>query len=140
MQMTVRQRTKKALAMLLPAGVLGISAALAALSAGQTEPLQADRTGGQQTSSVAERLREIRAGISEMDVSRQGNEDLDGVLLAEWINFGGGVGWRNGGWGNGGWHNAGWGNGGWRNGGWGNGGWHNAGPGWHNWHNFWHNW
>jgi|SRR5271170_1785702 len=135
--MTVRERTKKALAVLLPAGVLGISVALAALAAGQTEPLPAEKTGSEQVASVAERLREIRAGVSQIDVPGQKSTDLDGALLAEWINIGRGFGWRNGGWRNGGWGNGGWhnwGNGGWRNGGWGNGG------GWHNWHNFWHNW
>ena len=141
--MTVRDRTKKVLAMLLPAGVLGISAALAAV---QSEPWPAIRDGGQQTSSVAERLHEIRNGVSAMDsAAPDANAELNGALLANWLNFGGGLGWRNGGWGNGGgWHNGGWGNGGWHNAGWGNGGWHNAGwgngGGWHNWHNFWHNW
>ena len=137
--MTVRCGTRKALAMLLPAGVLGISTALAAFALGQTEPSRPDGNGSQQASSVAERLREIRAGVSEINVPEQNTSDLNGALLAEWLNFGGGVGWRNGGWGNGGWHN--WGNGGWHNAGWGNGGWHNWGNGgWHNWHNFWHNW
>jgi rSAM-associated Gly-rich repeat protein len=141
-QMTVREKTKKALAALLPAGVLGISVALAALAVGQAESLTTERTGSEQTASVAERLSEIRAGVSQIDVPGQKDTDLDGALLAEWINVGGGFGWRNGGW-----RNGGWGNGGWRNGGWGNGGWHNwgnggwgNGGGWHNWHNFWHNW
>lgn len=132
--MTVRRGMKKALAMLLPAGVLGISSVLATLP---TEHLPAERSSGQ-TSSIAERLREVRAGISEINVTGKRTSEADEVLLAEWVNFGGGIGWRNGGWGNGGWRNGGWGNGGWHN--WGNGGWRNGGPGWHNWHNFWHNW
>ena len=139
--MAVRRTTKRALAMLLPAGVLGISSALAFTHA---EP--PDRTNASESASVvADRLREIRAGVSEMNAIAQKNPNPDfGVLLAEWIN--GGFGWCNGGWGwhNGGWHNwHNWGNGGWGNGGWGNG-WHNApnwgNGGWHNWHNFWHNW
>jgi len=143
--MTVRRKTKKALAMLLPAGVLGISSALAST---HSELLSQDRTNpSERMSVVADRLREIRTGVSEMNALAQKNPNLDsGVLVAEWIN--GGFGWRNGGWGNGGWHNGGWGNGGWHNApGWGNGGWgngwHNGGwgnGGWHNWHNFWHNW
>jgi rSAM-associated Gly-rich repeat protein len=154
--MTVRRKTKKALAMLLPAGVLGISSALAST---HIESVPQDRTNPSgKISLVADRLREIRTGVSamnaEMNALIQKNADGDpAVLEAVWLN--GGFGWRNGGWGNGGWHNApGWGNGGWGNGGWhnapnwGNGGWgngwHNApnwgNGGWHNWHNFWHNW
>jgi len=131
--MTVRDKTKKALAALLPAGVLGISVALAALAVGQAESLTTERTGREQVGSVAERLSEIRAGISEIDVTQQTNPPSEEILLASWWNHGG-WGWRNGGWG---WHNGGWGNGGWHN--WRNGGWGNGG-GWHNWHNFWHNW
>ena len=109
--------------MLLPAGVLGISSALAST---RHEPLSQDRTEtSQHLSVVADRLREIRTGVSEITAAPQKDQKSDAeVLVAEWIN--GGFGWRNGGWGNGGWHN--WGNGGWHN--WGNGGWHN----------FWHNW
>lgn len=137
--MKVRRKTKKALAMLLPAGVLGISSALASTP---SEPVSPERTDSSQSISVvADRLREIRAGVSELNAAGQKSQNPDDVLVAEWIN--GGFGWRNGGWGNGGWHNGGWGNGGWHNGGWGNG-WHNApnwgNGGWHNWHNFWHNW
>src|ERR1700727_2084760 len=107
--MTVRRMTLKALAMLLPAGVLGISSALAATPAKSSA---ADLALHEHTSSVAARLGEIRAAIS---------------AIAEWPNFH--IGWGNGG----GWRNGGWGNGGWRN-----GGWRNGGP-WHNWHNFWRN-
>src|SRR5208282_1631024 len=111
--MTVREKTKKALVALLPAGVLGISVALAALAVGQAESLTTERTGNErtgneQTASVAERLSEIRAGVSQIDVPGQKDTDLDGALLAEWINIGRGFGWRNGGWGNGGWRNGGW--------------------------------
>ena len=127
--MTVYLRLKKALATLLPAGVLGISSALAAALTG-VPPV--DRTPRQNETTISERLREIRRGVSAVDADGQNNPNADTEgLLAQWANFGfGGGGWRNGGWHN--WHN--WGNGGWRN--WGNGGWHN----WHNWHNFWHNW
>jgi rSAM-associated Gly-rich repeat protein len=133
--MTVRSRTKQVLAMLLPAGVLGISAVLATMqAAASTTHLKAD----ERISSVAERLSEIRAGVSAVTFKDGKNSGADAAKLGEWPNFGGGFGWRNGGWGNGGgWRNGGWGNGGWHN--WGNGGWGNGG-GWHNWHNFWHNW
>jgi rSAM-associated Gly-rich repeat protein len=135
--MSANKRISKVLAMLLPTGVLGISSALAAT---QVRPEPAPLASGLTPTHVADRLADIRKAVSDMDVT---NEAKSGptVMLAEWLNVGGGVGWRNGGWGNGGgWRNGGWGNGGWGNGGWhnwGNGGWHNWGNGWHN---FWHNW
>jgi rSAM-associated Gly-rich repeat protein len=135
--MTVRLGTLKTLAMLLPAGVLGISSALAA-SPAKPAPAAPETDG--HVAGVADRLGEIRAAVSRIDYA---NAHIDVhsdavALTADWPNFNFGWrngGWRNAGWGNGGWRNGGWGNGGWRNGGWGNGG----GP-WHNWHNFWHNW
>lgn len=133
--MSANKRISKVLAMLLPTGVLGISSALAAT---QVRPEPAPLASGLAPTHVADRLADIRRAVSDMDGI---NEAKSGptVMLAEWLNVGGGVGWRNGGWGNGGgWHNGGWGNGGWHNGGWGNGGWHNWGNG--GWHNFWHNW
>jgi rSAM-associated Gly-rich repeat protein len=130
--MSASKRTATALTLLLPAGVMGLSAALAVNGLQTTE--HADNTG-----SVAERLSDIRKAVSSSMHHNADNTvvDANGVklTLAEWLNFGGGWGWHNGGWGNG-WHNGGWGNG-WHNGGWGNGGWHNWGNGWHN---FWHNW
>jgi rSAM-associated Gly-rich repeat protein len=140
--MTVRSRTKKALAMLLPAGVLGISAVLSTL---RMEASTTIRTEQRQSSNVAERLREIRTAVSGVDIKEGENPDPGVTLLAEWPNFHfgwGNGGWHNGGWGNGGWHNGGWHNGGWGwHNGWGNG-WHNGwgNGGWNNWHNFWHNW
>ena len=122
--MTVRLGTLKTLAMLLPAGVLGISSALAATPAKPSAP---DLKTNDHVTGVADRLGEIRAAVSKIDFKNSSIAvDSDAAALtAEWPNFHFGVGWRNGGWGNGGW----------RNGGWGNGG----GP-WHNWHNFWRNW
>jgi hypothetical protein len=132
--MTVRNRMKQALAVLLPAGVLGISALLATV---QSEASAVKRKDDAPIVSVAERLSEIRAGVSEVAFKEPQGSSADAALLGAWPNGwgNGGWGWRNGGWGNGGWRN-----GGWRNGGWGNGGWHNWHNGWHNWHNFWHNW
>ncbi|HEY0704108.1 MAG TPA: GrrA/OscA1 family cyclophane-containing rSAM-modified RiPP [Candidatus Acidoferrales bacterium] len=128
--MTVRRLTLKALAMLLPAGVLGISSALAATPA---KPAAVDLTAHEHAPSVAARLGEIRAAVSAIDFAEPMTPAEAAAVTSEWPNFH--FGWGNGGWRNGGWRNGGWGNGGgWRNGGWGNGG-----P-WHNWHNFWHNW
>jgi rSAM-associated Gly-rich repeat protein len=129
--MTVRNRMKQALAVLLPAGVLGISALLATV---QSEASAVNRKDEAPIVSVAERLSEIRAGVSEVEFKDRKDSATEAALLGEWPNWGGGFGWRNGGWGNGGWGNGGWGNG------WHNGGWHNWHNGWHNWHNFWHNW
>src|SRR3984885_6632781 len=121
--MTVRSRTKQVLAMFLPAGLLGISAALATIQA-VASPVD---PGPKRISNVADRLREIRAGVSELDAQDSKTDDSYTALLSEWPNFR--VGWGNGGWGwrNGGWHNGGWRNGGWGNGGWGNGGWGKGG-------------
>jgi rSAM-associated Gly-rich repeat protein len=124
--MSATKRTSKALALLLPTGVLGISSALAATQSHTVTPAGITTN----TASVEQRLNEIRGAVS---AAGAGTHSASGakLLLAEWLNFGNGLGWRNGG----NWHNGGWGNGGW-----GNGGWHNWGNGWHNWHNFWHNW
>lgn len=136
--MSVKKRTAKALALLLQTGVLGLSSALAATQARAETPAEL-----MPAANVADRLSAIRTAVSTADL--QVNPDLVSgakLVVANWLNFGGGLGWRNGGWHNwgNGWHN--WGNGGWGNG-WHNGGWHNGGwgIGWHNgWHNFWHNW
>ncbi|WP_419805927.1 GrrA/OscA1 family cyclophane-containing rSAM-modified RiPP [Terriglobus sp.] len=132
--MSATKRTSAALALLIPTGVVGISSALAIT---QNRAMK----GVEQNGSVADRLSQIRRAVSEnlhigankTAVNPAGVE----LTLAEWLNFGGGLGWHNGGWGNG-WHNGGWGNG-WHNGGWGNGGWGNGGWG-NGWHNYWHNW
>jgi rSAM-associated Gly-rich repeat protein len=128
-----RNRTLDALSVLLPAGALGISMALASAPAKAVVVANPD--------SPSARLQAIRDGVSAI-ANREptaSTGDALNILRTWWGNGGwrnGGWGWRNGGWG---WHNGGWGNGGWRNGGWGNGGW---GNGWHNggWPNFWHNW
>ncbi len=144
--MAIRNRTQKLLSLLLPVGVLGVSAALAsAHTAPSTSPsVDADAASHDTLKEgIAARLEAIRSGVSGLEEYGLGPDETDPrVLLAQWVNFGGGgVGWRNGGWGNGGWRNGGWRNGGWGNGGWhngwGNGGWHNWGNG--GWHNFWRN-
>jgi rSAM-associated Gly-rich repeat protein len=116
--MTHDIRKLRALAALLPAGALGLSASLA----------KAATTAGPEAKkprSVAERLQSIREDVSgAIDEHKFLKVDPE-QRLAWWGN-----GWHNG------WHN-GWWNGGWHN--WGNG-WHNWGNGWHNWGNGWHNW
>jgi rSAM-associated Gly-rich repeat protein len=131
--MTLRNRTLKALSVLLPAGALGMSVALASApataAAASGQNAGASDTAGE---GVAARLRAIRSGVSEMilEVPADGAPDHN-IAKAWWGNVGGWrPGWGNGGWG---WRNGGWGNGGWRNG-WGNGGWRNG------WPNYWHNW
>ena len=145
--MADRNRTQKTLSMLLPVGMLGVSAILASAQAMPSKKAD-DKAADPLKPDVAARLQEIRSSVSALDGQAPVEADF---LLAQWVNIGGGggagIGWRNGGWGNGGWGNGGWRNAGWANGGWGNGGWRNGWgngprPPWGNggWHNFWHNW
>jgi rSAM-associated Gly-rich repeat protein len=160
--MSRHDRYLRFLTALLPAGVFGLSVALASSAAKATpvEPRQPKTEPDVDTFSVANELQAIRDAVdeaSEGTFNGHVGQMLDpDIRLAWWMN-GNGLGWGNGGhsWGNGGypaWGNARpWGNGwggwvnsvpwanGWRNGGWGNGGgWRNGGwgnGGWHNWHN-----
>jgi rSAM-associated Gly-rich repeat protein len=124
------RRSSEALAALLPAGVMGLSMALAAADATAATAVS---DAPNASKSVAARLEAIRGSVS--DAWKQAYEKsepyvaLDPETKLAWWGNGGwrNGGWRNGGWGNGGWHN--WGNGGWHNGGWGNGGWNNWGNG-----------
>jgi hypothetical protein len=127
--MSLRQRYRKILGELLPAGVMGASLLLGAappVAASEGPAGEPVRTRAE--APVSERLAAIREAVS--DVAEPGTKA--GPQLAWWANGGwrnGGGGWRNGGvWrnGGGGWHNGGW--------GWHNGGWHNG------WHNYWRNW
>src|SRR3954447_8628906 len=115
------RRSFRALAKLVPTGVLGLSMASAAAGAQATSSMGPAPA----PSSVAAKLKAIRSSVSDA-VTDPTQENADNPLQLAWW----GNGWHNGGWGNG-WHNGGWGNG------WGNGGWHNWGNGWHN---GWHNW
>lgn len=143
--MTTRSRTDRALSILLRAGMLGASTVLAAaqaksLPAAETAPAVAPDSGP----SVAERLRAIRESAGSPEVAATLSIDpVEKILLAQWVNLGGGgVGWRNGGWNN----SAPWRNGGWRNAGpWRNAPWANGWNNWNNWRNgpwrnFWRNW
>ena len=114
--MTDNRRSFRALAKLLPTGVLGLSIGLAAAA-------QATTSAGPANGSVAAKLKAIRTSVSDVVQDAAPAESPDDPMQLAW--------WGN--WHNGGWHNGGWGNGGWHNGGWGNGGWHNWGNGWHNW-------
>ena len=107
------RRSLRALAALLPSGVLGLSMTLAAADASAAASTGIAPAKGT-PESVALRLEAIRNSVSvvvAVPAAEGETPDHAGPQLA----------W----WGNGGWRN-----GGWRNGGWGNGGWHN---GWHNW-------
>jgi len=132
--MKLRKNAVKVLAALLPAGVMGMSAALAS-----TPPSDAALPKDVNVAiakvgetDVAGRLAAIRDAVSTVTDEEAAKNAAEGnVRTAWWANWHGpGFGL---GWGNGGWHN-------WRNGwhNWSNG-WHNWGNGWHNWHN-WHNW
>jgi rSAM-associated Gly-rich repeat protein len=108
----------RALAALLPAGILGLSLSLASADATAKSSPVADQVDLAKPASVAIRLQAIRNSMSEaLDQAAKTSDHstADRETQLAW-------------WGNGGWRN--WGNGfrnGWNN--WGNG-WHN---GWHNW-------
>ena len=113
------RRSSEALAALLPAGVMGLSMALAAADA---TAATAVTDAPNASKSVAARLEAIRGSVSE--AWKQAYEKSEPYVAVDpetklaW--------WGNGGWRNGGWRN--WGNGGWGNG-WHNGGWNNWGNG-----------
>lgn len=148
--MASRKRTQQALSVLLPLGVLGASSVLATAQASTAPPAKPAGAASEEAmpADVAARLQAIRDSASDDAMAALIVDPDEKILLAQWVNIGGGgAGWRNGGigWRNGGWGNGPWRNGPWRNGPWGNG-WHNWGNGgWNNWrnggwHNFWHNW
>jgi len=119
--MKISKNTVKLLATLLPAGVMGVSAALASTSPSDLNTAASKANEG----GVASRLAAIRDAVSTAATEERAKDE--NVKTAWWANWhGGGI--HFGGWRNGGWHN------------WGNGGWHNWGNGWHNWGNGWHNW
>ncbi|PNG25087.1 GrrA/OscA1 family cyclophane-containing rSAM-modified RiPP [Methylocella silvestris] len=133
----MRNRTLDALTVLLPAGALGVSVALAAVRA-EALPVSGQSAAAGAVGSdegIAARLKAIRNGVSQIigdqpDQQQNMVEGYPNVLKAWWGN-----GWRRG-WRNGGWHpwrNGGW---GWRNGGWApwRNGWRNGG--WRNWRNW----
>jgi rSAM-associated Gly-rich repeat protein len=119
--MSSARRTIRVLAALLPLGVAGISAALAAAPG---KPVAATSDEGERLPGVAARLQAIRTAVSQVAIEDPDFQASDPNIQQAW--------WGNGGWRNGGWRNGGWRNGGWRNwnNGWGNGGWRN----------FWRNW
>jgi rSAM-associated Gly-rich repeat protein len=127
---TFQNRTSTLLSYLLPAGVLGVSMALASSASALPISPEGVAAASGQKPSVAERLKAIRDGVSEIagqpvdDNFAQIGEGFPNVLKAYWRNF------RNGGW-RPRWRNGGW---GWRNGGWRHG-WRNGG-GWRNFRNW----
>lgn len=148
--MASRKCTQQALSVLLPLGILGASSVLATAQASTPTSMKpAENAPDDATpADVAARLQAIRDSASDDAMAALIVDADEKILLAQWINIGGGgspwrnggIGWRNGGWGNGPWRNGPWRNGPWGNGwhNWGNGGWNN----WRNggWNNFWHNW
>jgi rSAM-associated Gly-rich repeat protein len=125
---TLRQKYRKILSAIAPAGALGASLLLGSVAPGTATE---DPLGWQPRAAgavpVADRLAAVRQAASDLAGSNRGTGRSE-QQLAWWGN------WRNGGggWWGPGWRNGGW---GWRNGGWRNGGWRNGG-----WPNFWRNW
>jgi hypothetical protein len=114
--MSLRQKYRKVLSLIVPAGAVGVSLLLGAAAPGDAAQHPADsHLSAGDRSTVAERLAAIRQAVS--DVAGDAVRLRPGERQLAWGNW-----WRNGGWRNGGWGN-------WRNGGWRNG-----------WHNWWHNW
>jgi rSAM-associated Gly-rich repeat protein len=136
---TLRQKYRKILSAMAPAGALGASLLLGSVTPGTAK----EEAGGSQRRAfdavpVADRLAAIRQAASDLE---RGDHPAGKAeqRLAWWGN------WRNGGWWGPGWRNGGWWGPGWRNGGWWGPGWRNGGwrgPGWRNggWPNFWRNW
>jgi rSAM-associated Gly-rich repeat protein len=142
--MTQDRRSLRALAALLPAGVLGLSMSLASAGAQAKATADSDRETADKSELVALRLQAIRLSVSEALTQTTGEIESFSTDPETRLAWWGNGGWRNGGWRNGGWGNGGWGNG-WHNG-WGNGGLLGAvggllGAPWGNgWHNGWRNW
>jgi hypothetical protein len=114
--MSLRQRYRKVLSQIMPAGAVGVSLLLGAAAPGGAAQHPVDsQLSAADRSAVADRLAAIRQAVS--DVAGDAVGSRPGEQQLAWGNW-----WRNGGWRNGGWGN-------WRN------GWHNGG-----WHNWWHNW
>ena len=115
--MSLRQRYVTVLTHLAPAGAVGLSAALGAVSpAAASEVPDGNQPSTNMSTGVSERLAAVRDAVSLIDGDRMDTARAEGRLA--WGNWGWGGGWR-GGWG---WPN-------WRN--W---------PNWHNWGNWFRNW
>jgi rSAM-associated Gly-rich repeat protein len=122
--MSLREKYRKILTGLVPAGAVGVSVLLGSSAPSAASVGGQDPASAQPAISVAERLAAVRDAVSDVVEHRSG--DHAGPQLA-WGN------WGNGGWG-GGWERPwGWGNGGWRP-------WSNWRNGWNNWGNWWRNW
>jgi hypothetical protein len=105
--MSLRQKYRKVLSRIVPAGAVGVSLLLGAAAPGDAaQHPAASQLSAADRSTVAERLAAIRQAVS--DVVGNAVNSRPGEQQLAWGNW-----WRNGGWRNGGWGN-------WRN--W-----------WHNW-------
>ncbi len=99
--MTQDRRSLRALAALLPSGILGLSMSLAAADASASTSTTGSAPTKGTPESVALRLEAIRNTVSvvvmvPMAGDKEQASDDDNVQLAWWGN-----GWRNGGWHNG---------------------------------------
>lgn len=122
--MSLRQKYLEILAVVAPAGAVGMSLLLGSTAPADAskEPASAQPPASQEA-RVSERLAAIRDAVSTV-AGKHGAEkgETNGNLRLAWGNW-----WRNGGWG---WGRP-WGGWGWPN--WNN--WHN----WNNWNNWWRN-
>ena len=107
------------LAALAPSPGMAASSAGSGTTASAPSSAQLEQAADER---VEARLRRISAALRERDPAASPATSSPDTKLAWVFANGPGVGFRNGGWGNGGFRNGGWGNGGFRNGGWGNGG------------------
>ncbi len=121
--MSLRQKYRRILSAIVPAGAAGVSLLL-----GTTVPIgAADHPAGLQPSAagqagISERLAAIREAVSEVaDAADAAIHPSDRDLHLAWGNW-----WNNWGWGRP-----------WRGWGWPN--WNNW-PNWPNWNNWWRNW
>jgi len=113
--LSLRLKYQTVLTQLAPAGAVGVSLALGAVSpAAASEPPTGAQPSVTEKDKVAERLAAVRDAVSAIDQTKTDAAKADGRLA--WGNWGwgyrGGYGWPN-------WNN-----------------WHN----WNNWGNWFHNW
>lgn len=120
--MSLRQKYRKILSGLVPAGAVGVSLLLGSTAPSDAnEPPAGSQPAAANDARVSERLAAIREAVSAV-AGPEGRAAMpaDGNRQLAWGNW---------------WHNWGfrpWGGWGWPN--WNN--WHN----WNNWNNWWHNW
>ena len=137
--LSVGQKYRKLLSVVLPAGALGLSVLLGSTGAQAAREIAVDPQAGSPLPRVAERLAAIRDAVSEITGAQDQPArlaDREKLAWHNWANFSFGLpSWNNfyvpqwNNWGNG-WNN-------WNNN-WSNG-WNNWSNGWNNWNNGWNN-